>query len=254
MIFKLSSAVLSVGYHGETTAQVDDFELNPGETLVLLGKNGAGKSTLLRTLAGLIPPIKGSVQHNWENKNWVAWLSQTESSEFAWTASEYVSLGRIPVGASAKQDAEAVAQAMEQTETTQFAERSIHELSGGEMQRVRIARAIAQETPLIVMDEPTSHLDLEHQAQVLSLIQKLKSQGKAIIASLHDLNHAAMIGGATMVFFDHEAELFSSWNEVPKTKLEAAVGLPLEVVISPSGAQVYIGLSATTGPEPTTRF
>lgn len=246
MTFKLTASGLAVGYHHEPLAKVDDFSLVSGETLVLLGRNGAGKSTLLRTLAGLIPPVQGSVVHDGKPQNWVAWLSQTESSEFAWTVYEYVSLGRIPVGATAQEDHEAVLNAMKITETDQFQTRSILELSGGEMQRVRIARAIAQETPLVVMDEPTSHLDLEHQLQVLKLIADLRQSGKCVIASLHDLNHAALLGGACTIFHDDRAEHFGDWNAVPIKKLEVAVGLPLEVITTESGVKVYVGLSATT--------
>ena len=230
----LSIQNLTVGIAGHLVAKCDDLTLEPGKVLVLVGKNGSGKSTFLRTIGGFLKPIEGEIFFGGKKQNEVkiekiaAWLSQEEHLEFSWTVHEYVSLGRIAHNLDSgltKEDSQAVAQALIQTDAESLAKRFIHELSGGERQRVRVARALAQETPMILMDEPTTHLDIEHQIQTLWLIDKLAKQGKTIIISLHDIDQARQIGEQFLLFSNKAAKITS---DLSLEMLERTLGVQFE--------------------------
>ena len=230
----LSIHNLTVGIAGHAIAKCDDLALEPGKVLVLIGKNGSGKSTFLRTIGGILRPIEGVIcfgenkQQDVQIEKIAAWLSQEEHLEFSWTVREYVSLGRIAHNQGlllTTSDKEVVEQSLAQADAEQLAERFVHELSGGERQRVRLARALAQETPIILMDEPTTHLDIEHQIQILGLIDKLKKQGKSIIVSLHDVVQAEQIGSQFLMFHDGRAK---KTQELDVKMLEQTLGVQFE--------------------------
>lgn len=230
----LATQGLEVGIAGHLIARCDDLELATGEVLVLIGKNGAGKSTYLRTLGGLLKPMSGQVlfggrpQAEVKLEKEAAWLSQEEHLEFAWSVTEYVSLGRLAhhSGLSlSAEDRQKVAEALAMVDAEDLADRTVLELSGGERQRVRVARALAQDTPLILMDEPTTHLDLEHQLAFLGLLEKLKREGKSIVVSLHDVFHAGQIGSRFLLFQNGVASHASS---LTKEKLEATLSVGFE--------------------------
>ncbi len=230
----LTTRGLEIGISGKQVAQCDDLTLEPGKVLVLVGKNGSGKSTFLRTIAGLIKPIAGEISFDGQPQNKVktekitAWLAQEEHLEFSWTVSQYVSLGRIAQNDGLNltpADSQAVQAALLTTDCEALAERYYHELSGGERQRVRLARAIAQETPIILMDEPTTHLDIEHQIQILQLISRLIQDGKTIVISLHDTVQAKQIGTQFLLFNDHVATIADALNE---KLLEQTLGVRFE--------------------------
>ena len=228
----LSTKNLEVGISGHSIAACDDITLEPGQVLVLIGKNGSGKSTFLRTLAGFLKPIKGEVlfgsDKHVETEKLIAWLSQEEHLEFAWTVREYVSLGRIAHNSGlvlTPQDENVVDEALNQADANNLSERFMNELSGGERQRVRLARALAQETPIILMDEPTTHLDIEHQIQILLLIRKLAAQGKTIIVSLHDVVQSERVGTKFLLFANGQADLCDQLNA---KMLEQTLGVQFE--------------------------
>ncbi len=236
---QLATHDLTVGIGGSPIAACDDVGLNSGDVLVLIGKNGAGKSTFLRTIGGLLKPITGDIsflgqpQRSVSMEKMVAWLSQEEHFEFSWTVREYVGLGRIAHNAGlylTQQDHHVIEDALSQTDAIDLSSRLIHELSGGERQRVRIARALAQDTPIILMDEPTTHLDLEHQMQVLNLIQKLAERGKSVVISVHDPVQAKLIGTQFMLFRAQKAHWVDGRDGLTKEMLEATLQVGFEQV------------------------
>ena len=174
------------------------------EFVGLIGPNGAGKSTLLNLLMGLYPPEEGQVylsgnditqitRKNIAQK--ISFVPQDVSIEYAFSVREIVAMGRNPhLGAfqiESQYDHVIIDRAMQKTDILSMAERRVDQLSGGERQRVFIARALAQETPILLLDEPTASLDLCHQLSLLTLIRQLCSEGLLAIAAIHDLNLAA---------------------------------------------------------------
>ena len=174
-----------------------------GEWAAVVGPNGAGKSSLLSLLAGLRPADMGSVQlfgralRDWPARDRVrqlAWLSQQGEAEGDIAAHDVVRLGRLPrhglFGAPDAEDEAAVERAMRETECAAYADRRLNALSGGERQRVLLARALAVEAPVLLLDEPTTHLDAPHQRAQLRGLAARARDGAAVVAVLHDLTLA----------------------------------------------------------------
>lgn len=169
----------------------------------VLGPNGSGKSSLLRALAGLLEPASGGVflgdrpleaLSRRERSRSIAWLPQSLAAEWPFTLGEFVAQGRFPwLGAFrplADYDRSVIAAALSRCDLSSLEGRVITELSGGELQRAFIARALAQEASLLLLDEPLSQLDLAHQREILCLLSDLACEGRTIIIALHDLNLA----------------------------------------------------------------
>lgn len=184
---------------------VDDVSLalRGGQWVAIVGPNGAGKSTLLQLLAGLRVPDAGGVTldgralADWpprERATRLAWLSQAGESEGDISARDVVALARLArhglLGAPDAADAAAVDAAMAETACTAFAKRRLSELSGGERQRVLLARALAVGAPVLLLDEPTTHLDAPHQRALLRSLAARARDGMAVVAVLHDINLA----------------------------------------------------------------
>ncbi|MHC4720625.1 MAG: ABC transporter ATP-binding protein [Planctomycetota bacterium] len=196
---------LTFGYGAEHTLSDLSFEVTPGTFLAIAGPNGAGKTTLLNLLCGLLRPSAGAIEIDAENieaysvrklAQKVAVVRQEFVPVFDFTVAEVVSMARTPylgtLGFETKSDREIVAQALELTHTAQFASRPLAHLSGGERQRVFIARALAQNTAILLLDEPTSFLDLKHQVGIYDLLKKMQQEHrKTIVAVTHDINLAA---------------------------------------------------------------
>jgi iron complex transport system ATP-binding protein len=195
---------LSVAYQRNFVLRDISLSARGGELLGVIGPNGAGKSTLLRTIAGTLAPTAGIVRLDGadltqmaaiERARQVAVVPQGLRLPEAFTAAEIVLMGRNPhlprFGGERPHDYEVAQQAMVQTATWALAERLVGTLSGGEQQRVLIARALAQEPRLLLLDEPTAHLDLKHQVATLKLARKLARAGLLVVVALHDLNLAA---------------------------------------------------------------
>ena len=175
-----------------------------GELIGLIGPNGAGKTTLLRTISGLARQQSGTVALNGsdlsalstgEIARKLAIVHQAIPTTYSFTAMEVVLMGRYPrmgrFEVEGAHDRSAAYEAMALTETAGFSERSMATLSGGERQRVMIARALAQEPALLLLDEPTSNLDILHQMKTLELVRELTGSGMAAVAAIHDLQLAA---------------------------------------------------------------
>jgi iron complex transport system ATP-binding protein len=181
-----------------------DFDLHASELVMLIGPNGAGKSTLLHLLLGLLEPNAGAVYASGtpigdltrrEIARRLAFVPQDVRSDFAFTVRELVSMGRTPhlgrFRPEGPADVDAVERALATTETKALSDRAASELSGGERQRVHLARALAQDTDVLLLDEPTANLDVEHQLQILRLVERLTQAGRAAVVALHDLSLAA---------------------------------------------------------------
>jgi len=207
----LRSENLSIGYLSKdqqnSIAADINLSLKKGKLIALIGANGIGKSTLLRTLTGIQKPLSGQVFLNDRN------ISDYHSIEMAQNLSlvlteklppsnltvfELAALGRQPytnwIGTLTAEDRFKIQQALEQTQTVSLSEKKHHEISDGQLQKVLIARAIAQDTPLIILDEPTTHLDVLHKFSLLKLLKNLTvSNQKCILFSTHDIDLAIQI-------------------------------------------------------------
>ncbi len=178
------------------------LEVGNGEWVALIGPNGAGKTTVLRAMCGLVPYEGELVVDGREVRRGtrreiarrVALVPQTPSTPPELTVAEYVLLGRTPhisyLGSERVSDREAADRALERLDLTAFRERLLGSLSGGELQRVVLARALAQEAPVLLLDEPTSALDLGRQQQVLELVDSLRHDGLTVVSTMHDLSLA----------------------------------------------------------------
>ena len=193
----ISTNNLSIGY-GSTVVQRDlSFSLNAGEMVCMLGPNGCGKSTLLRTLAGLQPALSGEYTHS-DAKNIALVLTERLSMDNT-TVHDVVALGRYPYSSFLdglkKEDEEIIAESLKQVgfdlSTFNFHLSFFNAHSDGEKQRILIAKALAQQTPIILLDEPTAHLDLPHRILILRLLRQLAhEQNKTILISTHELDLA----------------------------------------------------------------
>lgn len=193
----------AVGFLAGTARLLADVSLavRPGELVALVGPNGAGKSTLLKLLAGDLTPSEGAVLLDGRPLTSYraaalarrrAVMPQQTMLQFAFTVREVVEMGRNPhPSSSGDADRAIVDESLERTDTTALAGRTYPTLSGGEQQRVTLARVLVQQTPLLLLDEPTTSLDLRHQELVLATARAAAAAGAAVLAILHDLNLAA---------------------------------------------------------------
>ena len=196
---------LTVAYRGRPALRDVDLHIEAGECVALVGPNGAGKSTLLRAIAGLVEPVAGSVElagaplgglDRLAIARRLAVVPQLPSLPFSTTVEEVVALGRLPhehpIRGLRPADRAAVAAAIDRVGVGHLLGRDARELSLGERQLVLLAMAVAQATPILVLDEPTVHLDLRHQVEVMELLTDLNARdGTTIIAVLHDIGLAA---------------------------------------------------------------
>ncbi len=179
------------------------LQISPGLT-GFIGPNGAGKSTLLKIAAGILPPQNGTVKLNNRNINTIprneiakiiAYLPQTVDHTFEYTVEQVVSMGRFPTlqtgGFLTATDINIIKQALEQTETLPYRGRKLSELSGGERQRVLLASVLTQQPRILLLDEPTTGLDLHHQVKFFRLLKTLSAKNITIVIVTHDLNLAA---------------------------------------------------------------
>lgn len=196
---------LNISYGNLDIVKDLNLEIPKGKITTIIGANGCGKSTILKTLARIIKPKSGSIYINDKELNSqdskelakaMAVLPQSPQAPSGLTVEELISYGRFPhqkgFGKLKDEDKDIINWALEKTRILEFRDRPIEALSGGQRQRAWIAMALAQETDILLLDEPTTYLDLAHQLEVLKLLEELnKKEGRTIVMVIHELNNAA---------------------------------------------------------------
>ena len=234
---RLAASNLSFAFGDFPVLDGVDLTIEPGTMTLLAGRNGAGKSTLLGLLAGIHKPTAGSVRlgvrsiteiPSMERARTVTLIPQDSDTSFEFTGREIVMMGRHPhvprFGVPTADDLAAVDEALRITDAAHFADRSVRTLSGGELRRVHIARALATRAPILLADEPTSNLDLEHAVAILRLLRELSDQGQTVLLSSHDLNLIAP--RCNQVALLHDRRIYR-------------VGVPDEVLDEATVAEVF---------------
>jgi iron complex transport system ATP-binding protein len=239
---------LTVNYGKRHVLQHVTLVVESGEVVALVGPNGAGKSTLIRAASGVVPIEGGEIHINgsalsqlttMERARIIAVVPQARSLPPAFTVYESVLLGRTPhlgwLGRTGPRDHERVQYALEHTQMLPLAERYVGELSGGEQQRVLLARALAQDTPVLLLDEPTTHLDLQHRESLIRLIRELAvKKNLAILMVLHDLNLAGLYADRVALLVDGQLQAVGSPNEVlTEANLSRVYQIPVRVIPHP---------------------
>lgn len=239
---------LSVAYNQRDVLKGITLSISAGEILAIIGPNGVGKSTLIRAISGVHPVSSGSVRIDGQElihltpiqrARYMAVVPQARELPGAFTVYQTVLLGRTPylnwLGHPGKTDRNQVFHALELTQITKLAKRRIGELSGGEQQRVLLARALAQDAPILLLDEPTTHLDLEHQSSFLNLVNELILEKKlAVLMALHDLNLAAHYANRVALLLKGHLHAMGSPSEVlTPANLSTAYNVPVKVIPHP---------------------
>lgn len=225
---RLATEEISIGYGDRTIVKDLTVQIPDRQITTIIGANGCGKSTLLKAMTRIIPHQSGRALLDGLDiakestkllARKMAILPQTPESASGLTVAELVSYGRFPYqkgfGRLTKHDYEIIDWALEATDTTAFKHRPVDALSGGQRQRVWIAMALAQETDIIFLDEPTTYLDLAHQLEVLELLEHLnRTEGRTIVMVLHDLNQAARFADYIIAMKEGEVVKAGTCEEV----------------------------------------
>ena len=253
----LDARDLSVSLDGRPVLRALTFGVAEGERVGLVGPNGAGKTTLLRAVAGLVPyagrlALAGREVSGWrprERARALALVRQQAELSVDFTAEEVVALGRAPhLGWTERLGAEdraRVGEALGALDLGALADRPVTHLSGGEQQRVMLAQALAQDAPLLLLDEPTAHLDVRHQLDVLARARALADAGRTVVAAVHDLELAARFADRLLVLADGRLVADGPPEAVlTPDLLRRAFGVEAEVEAGPDGVRVrYLGVS-----------
>ena len=239
---------LSVSYGSRRVLQDVSLNVQSGEVAALIGPNGAGKSTLVRAVSGVIPVAGGTVRTNgtdllalpaMQRARHLAVVPQAVFLPPAFSVWETVLLGRTPylnfLGQTSAADEDIARRALVRVDALDLAERRVGELSGGEQQRVLLARALAQSTPILLLDEPTSNLDLHYQVSFMEMVHSLAKQDNlAVLVALHDLNLAARYADSVALLVNGEIKAAGSPRQVLTQEIiSEAYNLPVEVVPHP---------------------
>jgi iron complex transport system ATP-binding protein len=262
---------LTTGYNGKTVLHEVTLHVREGTVLALIGPNGSGKTTFIRAVSGVLPIREGSVKVRGEEiarmnpqqrARSIAVVPQARTIPPAFTAEEVVSLGRTPylnwLGRLSDHDQNAIDEALRKTDLLELRSRNIQSLSGGELQRVLLARAMAQGSPLLLMDEPTTHLDLQYQVNLMERVSQLAhptpadiAEGvlpRTVVISIHDLNlvsrYADVVGllvGGRLAALGTPAEVLNG------DLLSQAYRLPLKIIHENGIPLVVPDIPSSTG-------
>ncbi|MGK5520887.1 ABC transporter ATP-binding protein [Micromonospora sp. URMC 107] len=253
---RLSGTAMTLAYERRTVARELSVTVPDRSFTVIIGPNACGKSTLLRALSRLLKPAAGAVLLDGENihrlparnvARTLGLLPQTSVAPDGIGVAELVARGRYPhqglLRQWSREDERVVTESMAATGVADLADRTIDELSGGQRQRVWIAMALAQQTPLLLLDEPTTYLDIAHQIEILDLCARLhEEQGRTLVAVLHDLNHAARYATHLIAMREGEVVAAGPPREVVTAELvEEVFRLPCRVIEDPeSGTPLVV--------------
>lgn len=258
----LRIAGVRAGYGGQSVLRDAGFSLHAGECAALLGPNGSGKTTLLRTLSGVLAPQAGAIEilgrplatlKPRERARMVAVVPQRGQLPQGLTARQMVLLGRFAhlswLGAYGREDYAAADRALEETGAAPLAQRRLTELSGGELQRVLLARALAQESPLLLLDELAAGLDWARMVDLFDLLERRRAAGACVLMAVHDCNLAALyatrlmgLRDGNLVFDGPVANVFIEEN------LGALYNIPICVLPHPRWGLPQALLASATGP------
>ncbi|MHB0939633.1 MAG: ABC transporter ATP-binding protein [Armatimonadota bacterium] len=260
----LEASGVAGGYNGREVLHGVDLALWPGEFLGVIGPNGSGKSTLIKALTGILPLARGEVRvagrslreyKPLELARILAVVPQLSVPAFAFTVREMVEMGRHPhqhgFGSLTPEDRKAVDEAIALTDIAHLQQRAIDRLSSGELQRVTIARALAQRPRILLLDEPTAHLDIGHQLDIFELLVRLnREQRVAVLCISHDLNLAAEYCGRLLLFSVGTVYATGSAAEVVTAeKLCAVYGTLVRVEANPYSGQPFVLHTRTASEE-----
>ena len=230
------------------------LSIRPKQLTAVVGPNGSGKSTVLRLLAGLWRPTEGRAELEGKSLDRiprrmiarrVAYLAQSTQIGFAFTSREIVRMGRHPhIGrfdTPSPVDDAAVEAALERADVVHLEDRPVNELSGGECQRVLIARSLATEADAIVFDEPTANLDIDHSLETLRLLKQLAQEGKAVAVALHDLNSVARWADQVALLHEGRLQACDVAERVLRDDLvESVFGVTMERLMASSGVETFV--------------
>ena len=258
----LSIDAIFAGYHSQPFLRDISFQVKPGQVVALIGPNGAGKTTLIRAISCSLPLISGRLTafgkdlHRIppaERASLVGVVPQARKLPPSYTVSQTVLIGRTPylgwLGQPASQDLQRTRWALERTSLESLADRRVDELSGGEQQLVLLARALAQDTPILLLDEPTAHLDLHHQSTLLKLVCELAREKElAILMAIHDLNLVAQHSEQVILMVDGQVRAQGTPTQVLTAEiLSQAYQVPLQVISHPALGTPLILLEGNHG-------
>lgn len=243
---RVDAAAASFEINGTRLVGPVSFEADPGSRLAVVGPNGAGKSTLLRLLAGEVRPTAGSISYDTVDTTQLsvsdlatrrAVLGQHQAEDVAFSVEQVVAMGRYAhrgdasIGGAA--DRQGVSSALEAVDLQGLGSRAVSSLSGGERQRTAIARVLAQDTPLLLLDEPTTALDIRHQQMVVEILGALADSGRTVIAVLHDLNLATNFD-QVLLLSEGKLSAHGSADEVlTSARLSQVYQYPIDVINHP---------------------
>ncbi|AXG06822.1 ATP-binding cassette domain-containing protein [Haloplanus rubicundus] len=245
---------VSVSLGGVTVLDAVSTSVDEGQFVGLVGPNGTGKTTLLRTINGALAPDRGAVHVAGEDvaalgsratSQLVATVPQSTAIAFEFPVRHVVAMGRTPhigrFGTRTTADREAVDAAMERAAIANLADRPVTEVSGGERQRVFLARALAQDTPVLLLDEPTSDLDVNHQVRTLDIVSELVAEGRTVVAAIHDLDLAARYCDELRLLYDGRVQAAGPPASVlTGATVEAAFGARATVTDHPVTGSVSV--------------
>lgn len=239
----LNLSNISFSYSGIPAIQGISLDVMTGDVIGILGPNGAGKSTLIKLINGSLRPTEGSISIDGsdigeisirERAKTMATLGQGAKAPFGFTALEIVLMGRTPyvsaLGFESKSDIEIAMEAMRKTDSIDFMHRRIGQLSGGEKQRVFLARALAQQPKMLILDEPTTFLDIRHTAQLKALIGELNGDGITFICALHDINLAASMCNRLVLMKEGRVHVTGkSQDIINKANIDETFGVDIRI-------------------------
>lgn len=254
---KLRIQNLSVQYDNRKILSDVNILVNPGEVAAVIGPNGAGKTTLIRAISGVIPILSGDIFIDGldihqldpqERSKLLSVIPQARNLPVAFTVQEVVTMGRTPyigwLGKISKSDEEIIQTAMQKTDIADLSDRRMGELSGGEQQRVLVARAIAQQSKVMLLDEPTTHLDIQYQISLLKIIRNLATVDRLVILmAIHDLNLVARYSDRVIALVDGRVSANGPKDDVlTEAILSSIYHVPMKIIPQEKGSGIIAAL------------